>query len=73
MGRPLPRFTRLHLCRKHHGRGVENAGKASRLWAEDEPELPIASKLDSLRKRRDVREDLAAGGMAVYVPLIVAE
>jgi predicted RNase H-like HicB family nuclease len=52
---------------------VENAGKALRLWAEDETELPEASALDSLRKRSDVREDLAAGGMAVYVPLIVAE
>ena len=52
---------------------VENAGKALRLWAEDEPELPKASALDSLRKRPDVREDLASGGMAVYVPLIVAE
>jgi len=52
---------------------VENAGKALRLWAEDEPELPKASTLDSLRKRPDVREDLASGGMAVYVPLIVAE
>jgi len=52
---------------------VENAGKALRLWAEDETELPKASTLDSLRKRPDVREDLAAGGMAVYVPLIVAE
>jgi predicted RNase H-like HicB family nuclease len=52
---------------------VENAGKALRLWAENEIELPKASTLDSLRKRPDVREDLAAGGMAVYVPLIVAE
>lgn len=52
---------------------VENAGKALRLWAEDETDLPDASTLDSLRKRGDVREDLASGGMAVYVPLIVAE
>src|SRR4249920_2850933 len=52
---------------------VENAGKALRLWAEDEPELPKASTLDRLRKRPDVRDDLASGGMAVYVPLIVAE
>jgi len=52
---------------------VENAGKALRLWAEDETDLPDASTLDSLRKRPDVREDLASGGMAVYVPLIVAE
>ena len=52
---------------------VANAGKALRLWAEDETELPKASTLDSLRKRPDVRDDLAAGGMAVYVPLIVAE
>jgi predicted RNase H-like HicB family nuclease len=52
---------------------VENAGKALRLWAEDETDLPDASTLDSLRKRADVREDLASGGMAVYVPLIVAE
>ena len=48
---------------------VENAGKALRLWAEDETELPKASTLDSLRQRTDVREDLAGGGMAVYVPL----
>jgi predicted RNase H-like HicB family nuclease len=52
---------------------VENAGKALRLWAEDEVERPDSSSLDSLRKRADVREDLASGGMAVYVPLIVAE
>lgn len=52
---------------------VENAGKALRLWAEDETDLPEASALDLLRKRTDVREDLASGGMAVYVPLIVAE
>ena len=52
---------------------VENAGKALRLWAEDEADLPEASALDSLRKRSDVREDLDAGGMAVYVPLIVAD
>jgi predicted RNase H-like HicB family nuclease len=52
---------------------VENAGKALRLWAEDETDLPNASALDSLRERSDVQEDLASGGMAVYVPLIVAE
>ncbi len=52
---------------------IENAGKALRLWAEDEGQLPKASSLDGLRKRSDVREDLASGGMAVYVPLIVAD
>ena len=52
---------------------VGNAGTALRLWAEDETELPEASTLDDLRRRADVREDLAAGGMAVYVPLILAE
>jgi predicted RNase H-like HicB family nuclease len=52
---------------------VENAGKALRLWVEDETDLPDASALDSLRKRTDVLEDLESGGMAVYVPLIVAE
>lgn len=52
---------------------VANASKALRLWAEDETELPQATPLDKLRKRLDVQEDLAAGGMAVYVPLIVAE
>ena len=52
---------------------VENAGKALRLWAEDETDLPDASTLDDLRKRADIREDLESGGMAVYVPLIVAE
>ena len=51
---------------------VENAGKALRLWAEGEPELPKASTLDDLRKLSEVRADLAAGGMAVYVPLITA-
>jgi predicted RNase H-like HicB family nuclease len=54
------------------GEALENAGKALRLWAEDETELPKASTLDSLRKRADVREDLACG-MAIVVPLIVAE
>jgi predicted RNase H-like HicB family nuclease len=49
-----------------------NAGRALRLWAEDEAELPRVSTLDSLRKRSDVREDLASDGMAVFVPLIVA-
>jgi predicted RNase H-like HicB family nuclease len=48
---------------------VANAGKALCLWAEDEIDLPKASTLDSLRKRADAREDLAGGGMAVYVPL----
>jgi hypothetical protein len=48
---------------------VENADKALRLWAEDETELPKASTLDSLRKRPDVCEDLAAGGMVLCVPL----
>jgi predicted RNase H-like HicB family nuclease len=52
---------------------VENAGKALRLWAEDEVDLPDASALDSLRKRADVREDFASRGMVIYVPLIVAE
>ncbi len=52
---------------------VENAGKALRLWAEDETDLPDASTLDDLRERTDVREDFESGGMAVYVPLIVAE
>jgi len=52
---------------------VVNAGKALRLWAEDEADLPNATSLDALRKRSDVQEDLASGGMAVYVPLIVAE
>jgi predicted RNase H-like HicB family nuclease len=51
---------------------IENAGKALRLWAEDETELPKVSTLDGLRKRADVLEDLASGGMAVFVPLIVA-
>ena len=55
------------------GEALENAGKALRLWAEDETELPKASTLDILRKRPDVREDLVAGGMAIVVPLIVAE
>lgn len=54
-------------------KAVANAGKALRLWAEGETELPLATALDALRKRQDVREDLAAGGMAVLVPLIVAE
>ena len=47
---------------------VENAGEALRLWAENEADLPDASALDNLCKRFDVREDLASGGMAVYVP-----
>jgi hypothetical protein len=47
---------------------VENAGKALRLWAEDETDLPDASTLDNLCRRSDVHEDLASGGMAVYVP-----
>ena len=46
---------------------VENAGKALRLWAEDETNLPNASALESLRQRSDVQEDIAAGGMAVCV------
>jgi predicted RNase H-like HicB family nuclease len=52
---------------------VANASKALRLWAEDETELPEATPLDDLRKRADVREDLAVGGMAVYVPLILLQ
>ena len=52
---------------------VENAGVALRLWAEDETDLPHASTLDQLRKLADVREDLAAGAIVVYVALIVAQ
>ena len=51
---------------------VANASVALRLWAEDEPELPEASTLESLRKRPDVRDDLTGGGVAIYVPMIVA-
>jgi len=52
---------------------VDNAGRALRLWAEDEADLPDASTLDQLRKQADVREDLAAGAIVVYVPLIIAQ
>jgi predicted RNase H-like HicB family nuclease len=58
------------------GRTVEeaiaNASVALRLWAEDETELPMPSTLESLRRRPDVRDDLERGGVAIYVPLIVA-
>ena len=37
------------------------------------PSCRKPARSTALRKRPDVREDLAAGGMAVYVPLIVAE
>jgi predicted RNase H-like HicB family nuclease len=52
---------------------IANAGKALRLWAEDEPELPEPSALDRLRRRADVRADLDAGATAVVIPLIVAD
>ena len=46
---------------------VANAGKALRLWAEDETDLPDARTLDNLCRRSDVHEDLASGGMTVCV------
>jgi predicted RNase H-like HicB family nuclease len=51
---------------------IANAGVALRLWAEDEHDLPAPSTLESLRRLPDVREDLDGGGVAIYVPLIVA-
>jgi len=53
-------------------KAIENAGVALRLWAEDEDELPEPRTLESLRRQPDVREDLDGGGVAIYVPLIVA-
>jgi predicted RNase H-like HicB family nuclease len=51
---------------------VANASVALRLWAEDETDLPEPSTLESLRRQRDVREDLERGSVAIYVPLILA-
>ncbi len=51
---------------------IANASVALRLWAEDEAELPEPSTLESLRRQPDVRDDLDKGGVAIYVPLIVA-
>ncbi len=48
---------------------VANAGKALRLWAEDEAEMPVASALDQLRAYPDVRDDLIVGAAVVYVSL----
>jgi predicted RNase H-like HicB family nuclease len=51
---------------------IANAAIALRLWAEDLDVLPQPSSKAQLRKRRDVREDIAAGGVAVLVHLITA-
>ena len=34
--------------------------------------MPVPSTLESLRRQPDVRDDLERGGVAIYVPLIVA-
>ena len=51
---------------------IANAAIALRLWAEDLDELPLPSSMAQLRKRRDVRDDISAGGVAVFVHLITA-
>jgi predicted RNase H-like HicB family nuclease len=51
---------------------IANASVALRLWAEDETDLPVPSPLENLRRQPDVRDDLERGGVAIYVPLIVA-
>jgi predicted RNase H-like HicB family nuclease len=51
---------------------IANASVALRLWAEDETDLPVPSTLEDLRRQPDVREDLERGGVAIYVPLIIA-
>jgi predicted RNase H-like HicB family nuclease len=49
---------------------IDNAGIALRLWSEDVETLPEPSAVADLRKRKDVREDFAAGGVAILVPLL---
>ena len=49
-----------------------NASIALRLWSEDMEKLPEPSTMAVLRARADVREDLAEGGVAVSIPLIIS-
>ncbi len=49
---------------------IDSAGIALRLWSEDVEVMPDASKMSALRIRTDVSEDLAAGGIAILVPLL---
>ena len=51
---------------------IDNAGVVLRLWSEDIDNLPEPSSIADLQKRRDVREDLAAGGVAILVPLLTS-
>lgn len=50
---------------------MANAAVALRLWLGD-GELPQPSAFADLKKRQDVRQDLAEGGVAVSVPVISA-
>ena len=49
---------------------IDNAGLALRLWSEDVAAMPDASEMSALTMQRDVSEDLAAGGIAILVPLL---
>ena len=49
-----------------------NASVALRLWLEDAEDVPPPSSFDELRKRPDVQQDLAEGGVAVLIPVIFA-
>ena len=49
---------------------IANSAIAVRLWMEDVAEVPPPSSLEELRRRKDVRRDLADGAMAVLVAVI---
>jgi predicted RNase H-like HicB family nuclease len=49
---------------------LDNAGIALRSWSEDLSDLPPPSDMQHLLLDRDVRTDLAAGGVAILVPLL---
>ena len=51
---------------------IANAGLALRMWLEDAAALPVPSTLAQLRRRQDVKEDLAEGGIALLIPVITA-
>jgi predicted RNase H-like HicB family nuclease len=51
---------------------IANAAIAVRLWLDDVEKPPRASSFAELRRRLDVQEDLADGGLAVLVPVVTA-
>ncbi len=51
---------------------IGNATQALRLWAEDS-DLPEASSVETLLKRKDIKRDLASGAFFIRVTLIKSD